>query len=295
MKVVLAKDAPQGDGVWWLLHRYGPSGSNFDRIICAAPTYWCKPGPPFHELEVTKHRSKDVAERRAASTCGTVERTFELSASADPYIDELIADGIMTRPNYLTAKGSPVRTNAINNGIDLEPQARDWLRMETGQTIDEVSCCFSDDLRMLCSPDGLIGLRFADCDGEYVLSGPGEPAGEFTVEGEPRGVPFYDARADIAVELKIPEPKTHIGWLREGVIPLKHRQQCHAYLAIGVAPKVLFMSYGDPANLIAYLEADEYTVAMADAAKRFVDRLDAARAAVLGAAARLTEGTADGC
>lgn len=273
MFVVLSRDAPQAGAAWWLLHRVGnygpggrlvggPSGSNFDRLIQAAPTYWCL----ARDGEIlSRHRVHAVADKKAQKIGGYVQAIHELSAGADTYIDELIANSIMSSPNYLTAMGRPVNSHAIQNGVDREPEARRWLSMELGEQVEEVSCMWSDDLRMMASPDGMLGLR--------LLSE--QPAGWFDLgEGDGERIPYYAAKADAAVEIKVPEPRTHIGWLREGVVPLKHRQQCHSYFAIGGVSRVVFLSYGDPKPLMLDLEPGPYTVQLLEAAQGFVKRLD---------------------
>ncbi len=265
MFVVLAEDAPQTGDIWWGIHQGRPSGSNTNRIICAAMTYFAmKEGGEV----ISRHRSRAVAEKAAKKVGGSVLEQFELSAGASGYAYELIADSLMHLPNYISTKGSPAN-QAMQDGIRMEPSSRRWLSLELGLDVTEVSCCLTDDLAWVCSPDGMLGLQHDP-----------EPAGHFNFGEKP--VPYYRATAEEAIELKNVELKKHLAWLDRGTLPLEHKQQCHAYFPICGVKQVRFLSYSESAApLHVLIEPDAYTAAVAQAQHDFTQQLREARAKFL--------------
>lgn len=78
-------------------------------------------------------------------------KTRKPSAAADGYLTELVAERIL---------GGPLDTaNSIwmDRGEDLEPEARAWYELATGNTVTEVGFCLRDDIDVGGSPDGLVG------------------------------------------------------------------------------------------------------------------------------------------
>jgi len=73
-------------------------------------------------------------------------------------------------------------SRAMQDGIDMEPEARACYSFLAGGEVKQVGFCLSDDGRFGCSPDGLVG-------------------------------------DDGGLELKCPLPKTHIKYLVEGELP----------------------------------------------------------------------------
>ena len=85
-------------------------------------------------------------------------------------------------------------TEWVDRGTVLEPMARAWYAFDTDAEVEEVGFCYRDDARMVgCSPDGLVGA-----------------AG--------------------LLELKAPMPKTHLGYLRQGVVPTAYVLQVQGQL-----------------------------------------------------------------
>lgn len=210
---------PQLSPEWWAVRRGVPTSSEFNRIITPAKG--------------------------------------ELSAQASDYIAELIADRACQSPNYFTEKGRPVNSYAIQNGIDLEPEARRWLSFDANLDVTEVGFIMSDDLRFGCSPDGMIGLQMA-----------AQPSGEWN------GQPFYDATADATLELKCPLPKTQTAYLLTGALPVEYRPQCHGHLFVADAVTACeFVSYSNVLPpLRARVERDEYTAKLTKALNAFWDQ-----------------------
>lgn len=97
---------------------------------------------------------------------------------------------------------------AMARGIELEPAAFAAYEALTGQIPERVGFLSHDELRIGASPDGVIG------DYEGIL------------------------------ELKVPNPATHIGYLRGGKLPADYMPQACHLLLVSDAAYVDFMSYG---------------------------------------------------
>lgn len=96
---------------------------------------------------------------------------------------------------------------AMLRGTELEPQARTAYELLTGQLVREVGFLQHTDLPIGASPDGVIG----DFDG--------------------------------LLELKCPNPATHVGYLKAGVVPADYLPQLTHQLLVSGAAYVDFMSY----------------------------------------------------
>lgn len=167
---------------WWDARRGIPTASEFGRIITA--------------------------------------KTAKLSAAADGYIAQLVAERIHLDPNAMTE--TPMNA-AMRHGVACEPEARRWYEMERGIDVEQVGFCTTDDGRFGCSPDGLIGT-----------------------EG--------------ALELKCPQMKTHIEWLLANEVPDEHRAQVHGHLIVTGRLWCDFMSYCVGAKpLLLRVVPDEFT------------------------------------
>lgn len=111
---------------------------------------------------------------------------------------------------------------ATEQGQILEDEARPWVEMFTGRTALKVGFITTDDGLAGCSPDG-----WFDDDGT-------------------------------GLEIKCPFAETHVGYLREGVVPEPYRAQVHGSMWVTGAPAWTFVSYrrGFP-NLVLKVERDE--------------------------------------
>jgi len=79
-------------------------------------------------------------------------KTMKLSAAADEYVCELVAERLCTIP--------PVEKNltaAMRHGVEFEPEARRWFEFDAGVAVEQVGFITTDDGRFGCSPDGLVG------------------------------------------------------------------------------------------------------------------------------------------
>lgn len=96
-------------------------------------------------------------------------------------------------PNYGLVEGYV--SAAMKNGTIMEPEVRRTYEFEYDCHVEQVGFCLTDDRRFGCSPDGLIGD-----------------------EG--------------GVEIKSPNPATHVGYLRAGVLPEAYVMQVHGCLIV---------------------------------------------------------------
>ena len=97
-------------------------------------------------------------------------KTGKPSASAFPYICQLIADRL--RDNY--GQEEEYVSAAMKNGTLLEPEARSFYEFTTGERVELVGFCKTDDGRFGCSPDAM-GLELkcpeAKTHVSYLLAG----------------------------------------------------------------------------------------------------------------------------
>jgi len=122
------------------------------------------------------------------------------SASAEGYINQLVAE-------LLTGESTKVYENEwMQRGTELEPNAREYYELATGNTVEEVGFCKHDTLECGVSPDGLVGL-------------------------------------DGGLEIKCPAPATHVAYLRSGELPAKYKQQVMGCLWITEREWWDFVSY----------------------------------------------------
>ena len=203
-------DVEQGSDDWFELRKGRPTSSAFSRIIT----------PSKHEF----------------------------SASAMPYISELIAERIST---HYPPRVETYTTRAMEFGRDTEEEACRAYSLMTGLEIAHGGFFTTDDGRFGSSPD------------RRVLTDAGTIAG--------------------AVEIKCAEPKTHMKWLlgpttaksraqweANGKVPLDHLCQIHGELIVTDLPWIDFFSYasGCP-DLLVRVFPNSFTVKMTVAMERF--------------------------
>lgn len=126
-----------------------------------------------------------------------------------------LRDGAMPR-SYVEKKVAERRRNmpqmgvstfAMDQGILMEEEAKPFFELETGLRLKNVGFITSDDELSGCSPDAVVdGKRFG-------------------------------------VEVKCPEPHTHVKYLAEGVVPKEYRAQVHFSMFVTGFPKWGFLSY----------------------------------------------------
>lgn len=210
MRIYAASEYPQASDAWWQLRSGIPTACGFDRIITAVQA--------------------------------------KASAQQDDYIAELLADINSLTPPYFTGQGHPVNTYAMQNGKDVEPEARSWYAMEREGAgminVEEVGFIMSDCGRFGCSPDGLV----------YEA-------------GELRG----------GIELKCPLKKTQVKYLIDGTLPNEYKAQVHGGLLVTGLPWWDFLSYApglDP--LLIRVVPDEFTERLRDELEKFLVKYAAA-------------------
>jgi putative phage-type endonuclease len=115
---------------------------------------------------------------------------------------------------------------AMQRGIDLEPAAFAAYEAVTGEMARRCGFLAHTDLPIGASPDGVVG--------------------DF----------------DRVVELKVPNPATHIGYLKAGVLPAEYAPQITHHLLVSGAPVCDFLSYAP--NLPTHLQTFVVRVSRAD-------------------------------
>lgn len=95
---------------------------------------------------------------------------------------------------------------AMEQGSLLENEAIPYFEFTTGIKVDRVGFCTTDDGRIGCSPDGLIG-------------------------------------DDGGIEAKCPQPAHHLRYLAEGVVPKAYLAQVHGSMYVTGRPWWYFLSY----------------------------------------------------
>lgn len=138
----------------------------------------------------------------------------------------------------------------VEHGRECEPIARSWYSFERDIDVEEVGFCLSDCGRFGCSPDGLIG-------------------------------------EDGGLEIKCPMLKTHISWLRRGVLPDDHKCQVHGELLVTGREWIDFVSYSpsvDVPHLVVRVYPSDFTKKLADELESFLAKLAMAKAAVFSQA-----------
>jgi len=192
--------------------------------------------------------------RRGVPTASAFSRiltpkTRKLSEQADSYIDELIGERLAL---YLPENVHAYTSNPMRFGQETEEEARRFLALERNLDVTNGGFCMSDCGRWGASPDGLIG-------------------------------------EDGALELKCPMAKTHVGYLRGGVLPADYRCQVHGQLIVTGRKWVDFMSYcqidatvpmGMPRHFLIRVYPDDFTDALRVALELFWEKFQAALARV---------------
>lgn len=163
-------------------------------------------------------------------------KTAALSGQSAGYMNVLLAE----RAGF---NDEPtVCTEWMERGLLLEPEARSFFEFDTGWEVEEIGFATNDEGTAGCSPDGLV-----------------------CVNGETEGW-----------ENKCPKASTHIGYLRDGILPPYYKPQVHFSMAVTGLKKWHFQSYYpglDP--LIVLVEWDEYTDKVSAALTEFIERLEA--------------------
>ena len=153
------------------------------------------------------------------------------STQSEGYINQLIAE-------LMTNQTTEVKvTDAMQRGTDLEPMARNFYELASGNEVMEVGFCKHDILECGVSPDGLMD--------------------------------------DGGLEIKCPSPSWHCAYLRGGVLPTKYKQQVQGCMWITGREWWDFVSYHEtmPALIVRVHRDEEYIKLLADEVSKAVDTI----------------------
>lgn len=144
--------------------------------------------------------------------------------------------------------GPPVETGGsmpMEQGNVIEKIARPWYEFRYGVTVETVGFCTTDDGKVGCSPDGLIG----------------ELCG---------------------LEIKCPTPPTHCRYLLEQRVPLDYIPQVHLSMFVTGRPEWVFVSYSPflPALVVHVLRDDAIQNTIRETLAKFVPQIDEAEAKI---------------
>lgn len=146
-----------------------------------------------------------------------ITATGKPSTQAEGYINQLIAELLTGETTYVK------KTEWMERGNELEPRARDYYELATGNTVVETGFCKHDQLECGISPDGIVGDN---------------------------GL----------IEIKCPSPSVHVAYLRAGVLPTKYKQQVQGQMWITEREWCDFLSYHPsmPALLVRVHRDEDY-------------------------------------
>jgi hypothetical protein len=141
------------------------------------------------------------------------------------------------------AMGFPLQTGgswAMEQGSIMEHEALPWFEFTAGVNVQRVGFVTTDDDRIGCSPDGLIG-------------------------------------EDGGIEIKCPQPDTHLRYLLNGAVPKQYLAQVHGSMLVTGRAWWNFLSYSRQFSpLLVRVERDEkIQTALRDVLKSFLARFDA--------------------
>lgn len=151
------------------------------------------------------------------------------STQAESYINELIGQRITGEiPETF-------KSEAMERGNELEPQARAYYELMTDNEVEEVGLIIND-IGAGCSPDGLIG-------------------------------------EDGGLEIKCPKLSTHIGYLRAGKLPSKYMQQVQGCMYITNRDWWDFMSFHPDVEsmIIRVYRDEEFIIALHNTLKETIE------------------------
>lgn len=146
-------------------------------------------------------------------------------------------------------QGGPLlkfNTVDMDLGRLLEGEAIPWFEIAFEKKIERVGLCTTDDGRIGCSPDGLIG-------------------------------------EDSGIEIKCPRVDTQVGYLLDGGVPKAYAAQVQGAMFVTGRPQWTFMSYCRHFPvLVLKVERDEAAQeAIAEALELFLSRFDRAMARLI--------------
>lgn len=198
-------------------------------------------------MTVLDHPQRSAAwyeARRGIPTCSRFDQivtavTGKPSSSQAKLIDELLAESLCPVEEEIPEYVTP----EMEKGMRLEAEGRCAFEFEFAgkEPIREVGFILSDCGRFGGSPDALVG-------------------------------------EDGGLELKCPNPATHIGYIREGVLPSAYRVQLHGYMVVTGRKWWSFMSYARHLpRFHLRIERDDFTAKLAAELDAFCAKYNKAR------------------
>lgn len=145
----------------------------------------------------------------------------KLSTSRDGLINQLIAENLLQKPT------ETFKSDAMQRGNDLEPEARAYAELMLDVDIEEFGLIKMDDYEIGCSSDGL-----------------------------------WD---DTGIEIKCPNASTHIAYLRKGKLPTIYTQQVQGTMLVLDLSEYWFLSYHpDLEPLLIKVKRDDKLLKLAE-------------------------------
>lgn len=136
---------------------------------------------------------------------------------------------------WVTGEKTSIKQNDwMLRGIEVEPQAREYYEFSTDSEVDQIGLVYQDDRKLVsCSPDGLVG-------------------------------------DDGGLEIKVPAPGTHVGYLIDNKVPTTYIPQVMGSIWICERDWWDFLSYNESIDpLVIRVYRDETWI------KKFVPLMDA--------------------
>ena len=168
-------------------------------------------------------------------------KTCVLSKSHIGYMCKLVKESMFP----VFDEGESFISEAMAHGILHEPAARKFYEDRTEQKVDEVGFITMDEGIAGASPDGLIYNP-------------------------------YELKHTHGLEIKCPQPETHIRYVYENILPNSYKPQVHFCMAVTGLKRWDFLSYHpDMKHLLVEVHWDEYTdkvvAALEDFTVRYAD------------------------
>lgn len=157
----------------------------------------------------------------------------------ETYLLKKAAERVMGYPSHTGG------TWAMEQGSLMESRALPWYEFSHDVKIQRVGFVTTDDGRIGCSPDGLIG-------------------------------------DDGGIECKCPEAHTHLKYLLGGVVPKDYLAQVHGAMLVTGRKWWVFLSYNPylPPLIVRVQRDERFIEALQGALNKFVTDLDAAHAKI---------------
>lgn len=166
-----------------------------------------------------------LTQRIGVVTASNFSKVFttagKVSTSRDGLINQLIAENLLQQPT------ETFKSEAMQRGNDLEPEARAFAELMLNVDIEEAGLIKMDDYEIGCSVDGLFN--------------------------------------DTGIEIKCPNASTHIAYLRKGKLPTIYTQQVQGAMLILDLSEYWFLSYHpDLEPLLIKVKRDDKLLKLAE-------------------------------